>query len=209
MGIYKSLLVIEGLPSCSIPDLIESFGFTNVTPKGKATLGQYIYPEQEILAVAYCNNFTILAHDTLPLSTIEPDFVRRRYHYNAALEKHFERQNYLAVLLESSDNTYAMGLTKEGRYFGIFGRANSSAYKYGEMTPIELKYLENSTTESAPDLWAKRVFFVNGEELTHDQIGESIVLGNLQEFMQTGPGALYDLSAEVFSVKDDHLYRHP
>ncbi|SHG74623.1 hypothetical protein SAMN04488109_1658 [Chryseolinea serpens] len=209
MGIYKNLLVIEGLPSCSIPDLLESFGFTQVASKEKATLGQYIYPEKDVLAVSFCNNFTILAHYMLPLSMIESDFARRRYDDDAAIGKHFEKQNSLAVLLESSENCYAMRLKKDGRDFGIYGRAHSSAYKYGEMTPIELKYLENSTTDSAPDLWGKRIFLVDGEELTHDQIGEDIVLWNLQEFMQTGPGLLYDLSAEVFSVHDEHLYHHP
>ena len=68
------------------------------------------------------------------------------------------------------------------------------------MTSIGEENLKNSRAEYEGASWNKRTFLLNGEEYTHDQIGENIVLQNLQEFMKTTTGLLYDLEAEVFSV---------
>ena len=95
-----------------------------------------------------------------------------------------------------------MALSKGDRVFSLYGRSGFPSWRYGELTAIETDYLANSYLNDRHE----RIYKVNGEDMTHDQIGENIVLWNIEQFTGRAVGELYDLQAEVFRVTDDHLY---
>lgn len=205
MGIKKSLLIVEGKPKCSTFELVQSFGFENITFQDNDSMSNYINPEPNFVAVAYWNNFTVIAHETLPFSMIEQDFARRRFFHEITLRRYFESRNTLAVLLHSVTNTYGMSLNKDKKHSQLYGYHGSSPWTYGEKTQIQLDYLKSSYKNTNGEV----IYLIDGEKYTHDQIGEDIILWNIEEFVGKPSGYLYDLEAEIFKVTDEHLYYYP
>jgi len=202
MGIRKNLVFIEGIPKCSKLELITSLGFEHITFHEQASLGTYIAPPVGFIAVAHWNNFTVIAHDTLPMSMIESDFVRRRYFQEVTIRRFFNSKNTLAVCLESNTNFYGMALRKGNTESGVYGKSGSRPHAWGERTAIEADYLANSYLNEQRD----RIYTIDGKELTHDQLGENIILWNIESFTGAPAGEVYELTAEVFKVNDEHLY---
>lgn len=205
MGLKKNIVIFEGRSKCSEFDLIESLGFRNISLNQNTSLGNYIDPEEGFIAIAYWNNFTVIAHSTLPISMINLDFSRRRYFAEITLRRYFETKNTLAALLHSATNSYGMCLRKGNKYSTLFGHSGGQSYTGGERTQIELDYLNNSYENSA----GETIYKIDGEEFTHDQIGENIILWNIRHFCGSPPGELYQLDARIFKVTDDHLVYHP
>lgn len=205
MGLKKSILILEGKPSCSTIELIESFGFRNIMFHKVATLDNYIDPEEGFIAVAFWNEFTVIAHNMLPLSMIELDYSNRRYFQEVTIRRYFETKNSLAVILQSTTNSYGMSLLKDGKYSGIFGSDNSNPWEWGERTQIELDYLQNSYINSS----GKTIFKIKEEDYTHDQLGENIILWNIENFVKKPTIELHQLEAEVYKINDEHLFYFP
>ena len=109
MGIKKNLVIFQGRPSCSTLELIESIGFRNIVPCENSLLDDYICPNNDVVAVAYWGDFTVVAHDSLPMSMIHQEFSRRMFFEEITKRRYFKSKNSLAVLLHSATNTYGMG----------------------------------------------------------------------------------------------------
>jgi hypothetical protein len=204
MGLKINLVIVEGRPTCSELELVESLGFKNICFHQQVPLENYIDPAEGFIAIAFWNNFTVIAHDTLPISMINLDFSKKRYFNEVTLRRFFDTTNSLSVLLHSVTNTYGMCLIKGKRYSVIYGHSGGFQMTRGERTQIELDYLENSSINSM----GETIYKVDGDDLTHDQIGEDIILWNIEHFTGKPSGELFDLPAQVFKVTDDHLVNY-
>lgn len=204
MGLKMSVVIIEGRPKCTVPELIESFGFKNVLFNREDIFGNDLYPGKGIVAVSPGKNYTVIAHDTLPVSIINPDFSDKQYFYEITLRRYFETGNMMAVLLHSVTNTYGMSMQKNGSYSFLYGSSGGLHRSKGRKTKIELDYLENSFTNEE----GQTIFRVDGDEYTTDQLGENMVLWNVEDFTGLPSGTLAGWPTQVFTVSDEHLKRN-
>lgn len=204
MGLKMSIVVIEGKPKCTVPELVESLGFRNISFLEDAPFSQYINPAPGYIAVAFWKDFTVIAHDHLPMSMINLDFADKQYFNEATLRRYFETKNNMAVLLHSVSNTYGMSKRSGNSFSMVYGHCGGLHISRGEKTEIEKKYLENSYTD--PD--GETLFRIDGRDFTRDQIGENIVLWNLEDFTGMPSGELFDLQARAFTGTDEHLIYH-
>jgi hypothetical protein len=195
MGMKMNALVIKGRPNCTSLELVQSLGFENAKWIEDSVVEVYIFPDNNILTVAYWDDYTVLTNSELAWYLIEPELTSTSFRVDNAL-KHFQKQDALAIYLQSTVNGYGFSLVEEGRVKrSIIGQYEIEPMERGPRTLIEEKY-----HKMAEVINGELIFNYEGEQYTHDAIGESIVLDQLEDFTGKGSGEIHELKTEVFSL---------
>jgi hypothetical protein len=200
MGIRLSLILIEGQSTASPEQIAKTLGFSEVYTEGKTTLDTIIYPDENVMGIGYFGRCTLVVADhDLPFSVIESDMANNYYHWQDLLSEHFAGKEMIAAFLQSTVNGYGFAyVDKEGRKVRtkLGDYEQSPMIETGEPIAAEEEYLKNSFINDGNE----RIYKLDSEEYTEDQIGESIVLTLIEQFSGEDSGLLWQTEVERFSV---------